>query len=171
MKRKMLSFFGPLVLMIGVGMILSSCGDTFIGGDTITNNNDNGQSPTTSPSPGAAPGCPVAGVIDSIRVNPFGYRCTAGPTPNNGSGTLPANCQADVTATPKDAAGNDVPAAVHGQGIRWSVPIGASLIFVDDGVQPFNKSVSVRPGITSGEFQLSAELCGKQGSWNARVTP
>jgi len=167
----MLSFFGPLVLMIGVGMILSSCGDTFIGGDTITNNNDNGQSPTTSPSPGAAPGCPVAGVIDSIRVNPFGYRCTAGPTPNNGSGTLPANCQADVTATPKDAAGNDVPAAVHGQGIRWSVPIGASLIFVDDGVQPFNKSVSVRPGITSGEFQLSAELCGKQGSWNARVTP
>jgi len=167
----MLAFFGPLVLMIGVGMILSSCGDTFIGGDTITNNNDNGQSPTTSPSPGAAPGCPVAGVIDSIRVNPFGYRCTAGPTPNNGSGTLPANCQADVTATPKDAAGNDVPAAVHGQGIRWSVPIGASLIFVDDGVQPFNKSVSVRPGITSGEFQLSAELCGKQGSWNARVTP
>ena len=170
MKRKMLAFFGPMVLVVGVGMIVFSCGDTYNGGDVITNNNITAP-PTTTPSPGGPTGCPVAGVIDSIRVNPFGYRCTSGPTPNNSSGTLPANCQADVTATPKDAAGNDVPAAVHGQGIRWSVPIGASLIFVDDGVQPFNKAVSVRPGVTSGEFQLSAELCGKQGSWNARVTP
>lgn len=161
---------GFLALAAIAVMAIVACGDNYIGGDTITNNNY-GPTPTTSPSP-AVGSCPVAGVIDSIRVGPFGYRCTAGTIPPaNGSGTLPVGCAADVTATPKDAAGNDVPAAVHGQGIVWSTVIGSSLIDVTDGSQPFNKNVSARQGITSGEFQLAASLCGKTGAWNGRVIP
>ena len=157
-----------LALLCLVSLVcLVGCGDNYIGGDTITNNNF-GPAPTTSPTPQAGT-CPVAGVIDSIRVNPFGYRCTGGTPPANGSGVLPSTCSADVTATPKDAAGNDVPAAVHGQGIVWSVPIGATVIFVDDGAQPFNKVVTPRG--TSGEFQVAATLCGVTGTWNGRVIP
>lgn len=149
---------------------LSACGDNYIGGDTITNNNFL-PTPTTSLPPGSG-SCPVQGVIDSIRVSPFGYRCNPGvPTPSNGSGTLPAGCIARVTATPKDATGNDVPAAVHGQGIVWSTVIGASLIDVTDSENVFNKNVSPRAGVTSGEFQLAASLCGVLGAWNGRVVP
>lgn len=161
------------VLAVAV-LALVACGDTYNGGDNITNNNFLGGSPTASPSPGGAGGgCPVSGVIDSIRVSPFGYQCPAGTTvPVNSSGVLPAGCTAIVTATPKDPTGRDVPDNVHGPNIAWSTPIGASLINVDDFAgQPFNKNVSARTGVTSGEFRLEATVCGETGAWTGRVIP
>jgi len=156
-------------LIIGGTRLTIGCGGTYIGGDVITNNNGP-TGPTASSSPGGtAAGCPVVGVIQSLRVNPFGYTCPSGtPTPNNSSGVLPIGCSAAVTATPKDAAGNDVPANVHGQGIVWSVPFGAGLVNVSDrDGNVFNKNVTTVPGAAPGGFRLEATICGVVGAWNA----
>lgn len=164
--RKLMAFAAIMIAVVG----LAACGDTYNGGDVVTNNIILGQNgPTTDPSP--ASGCPVAGVIDSIRVNPFGYDCQSGvPRPANSSGLLPVGCVARVTATPKDSGGNDVPANVHGQGIVWATTFGASLVQVDDDPSnSFNKNVTARSGVTSGEFRIEATVCGKTGSWNGRI--
>ena len=129
-------------------------------------NSCNGPSPAPSPSPGAEA---CAAAIDSIRVNPFGYECDPGVSkPANNSGLLPMGCTAAVTATPKDKAGKDVPAEVHGSGITWSVVLGASHVEVTDWpAEPFNKNARA---VSPGEFSLSATVCGHTGAWNGRVT-
>jgi hypothetical protein len=165
---------GILAIVAIAALALVACGDTYNGGDNITNNNFlGGGQPSASPSPGGSGSCPVSGVIASIRVSPFGYQCQAGvPVPNNSSGTLPAGCTAIVTATPKDATGRDVPDNVHGPNIVWATEIGAALLNVDDFPgQAFNKNVTPATGVTSGEFRLAATVCGVTGAWNGRVVP
>lgn len=163
-NRNIVLGLAALVALLGLG----ACGDVYVGGDQITNNIGL-PSPSASPSPGSG-SCPVAGVIASIRVNPFGYQCPAGtPVPNNSSGVLPIGCTAVVTATPKDVAGRDVPDNVHGPNITWSTESGASFIDVTDWPgNAFNKNVA---GRSPGEFRLTASLCGITGAWNGRVVP
>lgn len=149
------------------------------GGDetTIVNTATNNNSVPTGPampaaSPSPAPGtCLAPELIDSVRVNPFGYDCPDGvPKPTNSSGLLPMGCIAAVTATPKKADGTDVPAELHGTAISWSIPIGAQYVQVtDDPIQPFNKNVTAVSA--PGEFQLAATVCGKTGAWNGRTVP
>jgi hypothetical protein len=135
--------------------------------NTATNNNAPPPTPGASPSP-AAGSCPGAALVDHVRVNPFGYDCSGNQAPPNSSGLLPMGCIAAVTATPKDAQGNDVPSDLHGPSITWSVTIGGSYIQVtDDPLQPFNKNV--RAVSAPGEFQLAATVCGKTGAWNGRT--
>lgn len=125
-------------------------------------------SPNASPSPGS--GSCTPGVVEFVRVNPFGYDGCPGTPPPNSSGLLPAGCTARVTATPKDRNGADVPASLHGQNIIWAVTIGADKILVtDDPEQPFNKNVQMRSGSAPGEFQLTATVCSVTGAWNGRT--
>lgn len=150
--------------------VLAAC-NTY---NLTTNTNTNGQpggSASPSPGPGSGGSCPGAALIASIRVNPFGYDCPSGVTkPNNSSGLLPVGCTAAVTATPKDAAGVDVPASLHGTDIAWSVVSGGIYIEVtSDPNQTFNKNVK---GLSApGEFNLQATVCGKSGAWVGRTIP
>jgi len=139
---------------------------------TNVNINNIGTQPGPNPSPSPGTGQCVREAIDSVRVNPFGYQnCPTAP-PNNSSGLLPFGCTARVTATPKDRAGVDVPASLHGTQITWSVAIGADRIVVtDDPEQPFNKNVRMRDGSAPGEFRLEATVCTVTGAWNGRTTP
>lgn len=158
-----------LLCLISVSCQLPGSGDDTTIINTATNNNTPTQLPTPGASPSPSPGsCPGAALVDHVRVNPFGYDCGGNQAPPNSSGLLPMGCIAAVTATPKDAQGNDVPSDLHGPNITWSVTIGGSYIQVtDDPLQPFNKNV--RAVSAPGEFQLMATVCGKSGAWNGRT--
>lgn len=137
--------------------VIVDTGDTAGGGG-----NPNGPSAPTTP------GCEAA--VKSVRVNPFGYDVPDGVArPANSSGLLPIGAVAHTTATPKDASGRDVPDTVHGPNISWAVTFGGSHIEVtDDPSQPFNKHIR---GLSVGEFQVTATVCGVSGSWTGRVIP
>lgn len=140
------------------------------GGDQTVIIGSNPPGSGASPAPGQT-GCNRE-AIDSVRVNPFGYEGGTGTKPANSSGLLPSTWTALVTATPKDPSGRDVPAELHGSQITWAVATGAHLIEVtDDPTQPFNKHVKAKSGVTSGEFLLTATVCGVTGGWNGRITP
>lgn len=133
------------------------------------NTNNNGNPGGGSPSPGAGSCAAVA----TVRVNPFGIRCPSGtPTPRNGEGILPLACLADLTATPKDSSGTDVPAAIHGQNIVWSVIVGAERIRLVDESNPFNKTiVPVSVGPVTIEATVTPQGCGPvKGSYTFNVT-
>lgn len=132
----------------------------------IVDTGDDVTGPTDVPDGPDTPGCSAA--VKSVRVNPFGYDVPDGVTkPANSSGLLPVGATALVTATPKDQTNKDVPDVVHGPGISWSLVFGGSHVEVtDDPTQPFNKRVR---GLSVGEFQLTATVCGVTGAWNGRV--
>jgi hypothetical protein len=129
-------------------------------------------SPSPSPSPSAAPLGP--GSIDSIRVGFFGINCGRGrPVPRNGERILPVGCRGYVTATPKRANGDDVPAAEHGPDIDWFVLYGEDLIDVQVSTfggeaARFNKDVI---GVRPGAFGLCATVRGVTGCLIASVVP
>ena len=96
--------------------------------------------PGASPSPGAG-GCPV----ESLRVGFFGFgtekECEG---LRNGGGQLRVGCLANGTATPKGNVAlfppnGDVPLALHGSAITWSVLVNAQAItFTEDMENAFN---------------------------------
>lgn len=163
-----------IAVLLAVVSLSFACDEAPPTAPNITNINQNTVilnpgSPDASPSPG---GQCVREAVDSVRVNPFGYEGCPGQRPSNSSGLLPAGCTARVTATPKGPTGQDTPSSLHGTQIVWSVTSGAALIEVTDNPeQPFNKNVRARQGVTSGEFQLTATVCGVTGGWNGRVVP
>ena len=88
---------------------------------------DTDTAPTPTPSPTNLP----PSLIDNIRVGFFGINCGQGvPVPRNGERILPRGCRGYVTATPKEANGDDVPLAIHGPDIEWFVLEGADKIDV-----------------------------------------
>jgi hypothetical protein len=107
-------------------------------------------------------------VIDSIRVAFYGIRCLDGRTPpNNGLGLLPIDCIGFVTATPKNRENRDVPAAVHGPTIAWTLKEGGEHVRVDDEPnQDFNKNVT---GRSKGHFTLCAVVKGVEGCLHGEV--
>jgi hypothetical protein len=127
--------------------------------------------PSPNPSPSAGPGGCTPGVVEFVRVGPFGYDGCPGAPPANSSGLLPAGCVAHVTATPKDRNGLDVPASLHGTQVVWSVVVGSDRITVtEDPTQNFNRNVQKTPSSAPGEFSLQATVCGVTGAWNGRTT-
>jgi hypothetical protein len=151
-----------------VGVFALLCLVPFLACQTvIVDTGDDVTGPTgTDPDGPDTPGCSAA--VKSVRVNPFGYDVPDGvEKPANSSGLLPVGATALVTATPKDQTNKDVPDVVHGPGISWSLVFGGSHVEVtDDPTQPFNKRVR---GLSVGEFQLTATVCGVTGAWNGRV--
>jgi hypothetical protein len=107
-------------------------------------------------------------IIDSVRVAFYGIRCLDGRTPpNNGLGLLPIDCIGFVTATPKNRENRDVPAAVHGPTVAWSMKSGAEHVRVDDEAnQTFNKNVT---GVSKGHFSLCAVVKGVEGCLHGEV--
>jgi hypothetical protein len=131
--------------------------------------------PTPAPSPRATPSpSPVAlppSLIDSIRVGFFGINCGRGnPVPRNGERLLPRGCRGYVTATPKKANGDDVPASNHGPDIAWFVLYGEDMIDVQEPTFPsdFNKDVV---GVQPGAFGLCATVREVTGCLIGTVIP
>jgi hypothetical protein len=120
----------------------------------------------------ASPEAPLApGVIDHIRVGFFGINCGRGvPVPRNNEKILPRGCTGYVTATPKKANGDDVPASVHGPDIDWFVLYGEDLIDVQEPTfrSDFNKDIV---GLHTGAFGLCATVRGVTGCLIGTVVP
>ncbi len=174
-----MSRFVRALILLSMAGLLVSCGPQSPTAPTPQGNqvvnvivNVGTTQPSPSPSPSPAAGACVPGVVEFVRVNPFGYDGCPSSPPANSSGLLPAGCTAHVTATPKDRNGTDVPASIHGTQIIWSTVLGADRITVtDDPTQPFNKNVQKVASSAPGEFSLQATICGITGAWNGRTTP
>jgi hypothetical protein len=92
------------------------------------------------------------------------------PVPRNGERILPRGCRGYVTATPKQANGDDVPAAVHGPNIEWFVLTGDDIIDVQAPTfaSDFNKDIV---GVRPGAFGLCATVRGVTGCLMGTVVP
>lgn len=131
---------------------------------------------TPTPQPTAAPTAtpaPQGGLppntIHHIRVGFYGINCPGGRIPpNNGAKLLPVNCRGFVTATPKLANGDDVPAAVHGPDIDWDLAGGQYVSIKDSKTSDFNKDLT---GIRPGAFNLCATVRGITGCLDGTVIP
>ncbi len=126
--------------------------------------------PSPTPTPKATP-APSAGRIDSIRVGFFGINCGKDkPVPRNGEKKLPIGCRGYVTATPKQANGDDVPASEHGPNIEWFMHYGEDLVDVQAPTfkSDFNKDVV---GRKLGAFGLCATVKGVTGCLIGSVVP
>ena len=75
-----------------------------------------------------------------------------------------------MTATPKKANGDDVPASVHGPDIEWFVLYGEDLIDVQAPTfrSDFNKDIV---GVQTGAFGLCATVKGVTGCLIGTVVP
>lgn len=130
---------------------------------------------TSSPAP-ASTAAPTATTVSPeleiayIRVGFFGIRCLNGKEPPHQSlKQLPVGCKGAVTATPKNAAGRDVPLSVHGPDIDWRLDSGASVVDVrDHPTEAFNKDVI---GLETGKFSLCATIAGVLGCLDGLVIP
>jgi hypothetical protein len=110
-------------------------------------------------------------MIDSIRVGFFRINCPGGRTPpRNGEKLLPMGCRGLVTATPKQANGDDVPASNHGPDIVWFVHYGDDIIDVlpPTFANDFNKDVV---GERTGAFGLCATVREVTGCLIGTVIP
>lgn len=153
-----------------VGCVSNQIGDNARDGSIIGPGPLPSPSPTPTPVPSPSPSpsaSPSGGQIASVRVGPFGQDMPVGiaPPPNN-QRPYPVGFHGAtyVTATPKDAAGNDVPLSVHGTNLEWSVPVGADVVDVFiDPVNPHGFNVKVyaeSPGLAT----LRATLRPPDGS-------
>lgn len=108
--------------------------------------------------------------IARIRVSFFTMRCPDGvEVPGLNQDVLPVGCIGTVTATPKDANEEDVPAAIHGPNISWTLDQDAEFVFVEDVENvPFNKNVA---GRELGHFSLCATVKGIEGCLHGEVIP
>jgi hypothetical protein len=123
-------------------------------------------SPTPTPNNNLGPS-----QIDSIRVGFFGINCGHGnPVPRNGEKILPRGCRGYVTATPKKANGDDVPASNHGPDIEWFVLTGNDIIDVQEPTfaSDFNKDIV---GVRTGAFGLCATVREVTGCLMGTVVP
>ena len=71
-------------------------------------------------------------MVKKIRVSFYGYSCKNGRIPDVHRNELPMDCVGYVTATPKDANDDDVPASIHGEAIDWWIRFGPENIDVGD---------------------------------------
>jgi hypothetical protein len=128
--------------------------------------------PSAAPTPAPAPAPTTPdGSIHRIRVGFFGIKCKNGkPEPRNGEGRLPVGCRGFVTATPKRANGDDVPAREHGPHIQWELVSGDRSVDVltPTFASDFNKDVV---GLRPGSFMLCATVKAVTGCLGADVVP
>jgi hypothetical protein len=106
--------------------------------------------------------------VARVVVSSYGVQCPGGDGPPAAENVVPVTCRASITATPKDAVGNDVPLTIHG-GVSWFVRDGEGTVgtyWIPDPNQPFNAIVY---GIQPGSFSICATVNNKTGCWNAQV--
>lgn len=100
----------------------------------------------TIPSPGVVIGTPTPGAnqgpVNSVGVGFFGGTCPTGELRNGIP--LAVGCRGDVTATPKDAAGNKLEPVVHGSECQWTNDNPAAVTVFVDGENPFNAVVATK---------------------------
>ena len=112
-------------------------------------------------------GDPVARIFVGI----FRFRCVnnvvAPPTYAN---LIPADCDALITATPKDKDGQNVPKWLHSMNVEFWVRDGEGSVIVLGDVpgEPFNKWLYPK-GL--GSFSVCAAVDGRQTCMNAKVIP
>ena len=121
-------------------------------------------------SPAAFP-LTVEDVLYRVHILPVSLGCpeTRTVVPSLDKREIPVGCTMIITATPKDKNLNDVDPRLHGDEIKWDVPVGEFRIKVEDfhGV-PFNMKVI---GLEPGEFAICAEVKTVAGCMIATVTP
>jgi hypothetical protein len=90
--------------------------------------------------------------------------------PRNGERLLPVGCRGYVTATPKKANDDDVPASNHGPDIEWFVLSGGDKIDVREPTfaSDFNKDLV---GVRAGAFGLCATVREVTGCLIGTVIP
>lgn len=123
--------------------------------------------PTASPSPGSSAIPPGS----YVRVGMFSCSCPSGKACSpNGAATLQVGCTAQITATPKDASGTDLPAAVHGPSIAWSfVGQGSIVRCAEWANERFNAECVA---LAAGSAGISASVPGiAPGSLTLTVIP
>lgn len=154
-RTRLLVLTGPLVVVVGCR---APNGDVINIFNTLTTGSSS--TPGAAPSPGEDGGTLPPGSF--IRIGLFGQSCPAGVTPpQNSTRQIKIGCTGQITATPKDAQGNDLPSAVHGRIIAWSVPAGSGLVIVLADSEPFNRSARCQG---AGVFTLAATVKGVVGS-------
>lgn len=108
-----------------------------------------------------------------VRTAFFSFECSAGVAPPPPpEGKMPLGCDGFVTASPKQANGDDVPSWIHGPEIEWELREGAEVVQVDPDPRfsnPFNKIL--RPRGVEGSFVLCATVLGKEGCLRGRTIP
>lgn len=113
-------------------------------------------SPTPAPVASPSPGSTAIPAGSYVRVGMFSCSCPGGGGCGpNSAATVPVGCTANITATPKDAAGNDLPATVHGPAIFWSIFGGGAVCTAVE--EPFNRRCV---GVSAGTTVLRAEVPG-----------
>lgn len=138
------------VRLVAVLVLASACrpngGDTTIiitPTQTLTNPPIIAGLPTTGP--GGTP-VPSGGPIAFVAVGFFGGVCRTGVIRNGVP--LPVDCRGDITATPKDVAGNKLEPTVHGFECVWSNDNPSAVTIFVDGENQFNAVLVTRaPGI------------------------
>jgi hypothetical protein len=133
----------------------------------ISNTNTNiqgGGGPGASPSPSA--------VIARVKVVQFGEECPTGKGPatwtQGGSPIVHVGCKAPITCTPKDAAGNDIPATIHGPAPdSFGLVAGGDAVTVTSPSEPFNRDVLGKaPGIATFACTVKGVA---SGTWDLPV--
>jgi hypothetical protein len=107
-------------------------------------------------------------LIDHVRVSFFGIGCIPGVTPpRNGERLLLMGCYGHVTASPKNKAGDDIDARIHGERIEWTLSQEDTIVQMDEfpGVA-FNKTLTARH---PGHFTLCATVKGVRGCLEGEV--
>ncbi len=107
--------------------------------------------------------------ITYIRVAFFGIECPSGVSPPPPpQGRLPVVCTGYLTATPKTAAGLNVPAFLHGPDITWELRSGEGKVAPRPVEVPFNYALVAR---NVGNFSFCATVKGVTGCLDGRVIP
>jgi len=112
-------------------------------------------------------GDPVARIFVGI----FRFRCVNNVVPPpTYANVLPADCDALITATPKDKDGLNVPRWLHSMNVEFWVRDGEGSVIVLGDVpgEPFNKWLYPK-GV--GSFSVCAAVDGRQTCMNAKVVP
>lgn len=123
-----------VLLLLVVATACTPTSPTTINNTNTATNTSNGGN-TASPSPGVGSGTLPPG--SRVAIFMFGQSCPAGATPpSNGSGILLLQCVGFLTATPKDANGNDLDPAVHGPNCAWQ---SSGTINLTSTAEPFNR--------------------------------
>lgn len=89
-----------IVVLLFAPLMIAACLDTYVGGPTQVQGNQQGGSGAT-PAPGTSSKGPVVSV--EIKGIVGGEHCQDGATPANESHTIGLGCYLDVTVNPEDA--------------------------------------------------------------------
>lgn len=149
--------------LLALGFLWSCSVNVATGPTTATGGSggavNGGGNPSATPSPGAGGELPAGSFV---RLGLFGQSCPQGTTaPPNGLRQILLPCTGFMTATTKDSAGNDIPAAVHGPNITWSITFGQNVVNLITPPEPFNRDARCN---TAGGFGLSAQVKNISGT-------